>query len=101
MPRGANLIPTEFPYTLYICSQIWVWHTKSVRPKPATRDLCDARFDGTNLRFLESQMELQGTACQPKSQTQAAVKVEGQEMLETTPFVGEEPTEKFGMDYEN
>ncbi|XP_069974569.1 galactosylgalactosylxylosylprotein 3-beta-glucuronosyltransferase S-like [Penaeus vannamei] len=81
--------------------RIWVWHTKSVKPMPAARDLCDARYDGTNLRFLEGQMELEGTACRPRSQPQEALKEEGQERQDATPLVGAEPTEKFGMDYEN
>lgn len=68
---------------------------------PAARDLCDARYDGTNLRFLEGQMELEGTACRPRSQPQEALKEESQERQDATLLVGAEPTEKFGMDYEN
>ncbi|XP_037803592.1 galactosylgalactosylxylosylprotein 3-beta-glucuronosyltransferase S-like [Penaeus monodon] len=63
---SLGVAPEDIEFKAENCTKIWAWHTKSALPKPAARDLCDARFDGTNLRFLESQMELQGMSCRPE-----------------------------------
>ncbi|KAK7085023.1 hypothetical protein SK128_009859 [Halocaridina rubra] len=38
------------------CTKILVWHTKSVKPKLADRDLLLPQYDGTNLRVLQEQL---------------------------------------------
>lgn len=68
---------------------------------PAARDLCDPRYDGTNLRVLESQMDLQGTSCRPLPKSQASVTLKKAEEEKDTTQPGATPSEKFGMDYEN
>ncbi|XP_063600717.1 galactosylgalactosylxylosylprotein 3-beta-glucuronosyltransferase S-like [Penaeus indicus] len=55
---SMGVAPDDLEFKAENCTKIWAFHTKSKAPKPASRDLCDARFDDTNLRFLESQMGL-------------------------------------------
>lgn len=38
------------------CTKIYVWHTRTEKNHPSTRDILDKKYDGTNLRQLQKGM---------------------------------------------
>ncbi|XP_037803728.1 galactosylgalactosylxylosylprotein 3-beta-glucuronosyltransferase S-like [Penaeus monodon] len=61
--KGLGIPPEMMELKAEKCTKIFVWCVESILPKPATRELCDRQYDGTNLRLLESQIEMEGTSC--------------------------------------
>ncbi|XP_047488307.1 galactosylgalactosylxylosylprotein 3-beta-glucuronosyltransferase S-like [Penaeus chinensis] len=61
--KGLGIPPERMELKAERCNKILVWTVEAVMPKPATREICDKQYDGTNVRILESILEVEGVSC--------------------------------------